>query len=289
MNHDDRSLERAARSWLDEGPTRAPDRAVEAALLHIQTTTQERDLRVPWRFNLMSTYARMAASIVVAVAIGAIGLWYVAGSGGQGTISPPASPSPTPALSPPATAIPTPTEGTASNFRLPFTYVLPDGPEFEFGPSSATYFEVRVPAWFEAGHPGGLIVQAIRSRPADPCDQASKVLPFVPRASLSVFDYLRTIPGVSVTNETSTTVDFSPARQATVVATPDADCPEIWAWAETTEPFIAGTVLRLVAFEVSSQRVVVTVFGEPENPTWPDLADGILASLRFQRGTPSPS
>ena len=35
---DDRSLERAARSWLEAGPTQAPDRAVEAALLPINTT-----------------------------------------------------------------------------------------------------------------------------------------------------------------------------------------------------------------------------------------------------------
>ena len=41
---DDRSLERAARSWLEVGPTQAPERAVEAALLRIQTTPQERDL-----------------------------------------------------------------------------------------------------------------------------------------------------------------------------------------------------------------------------------------------------
>ena len=30
---DDRSLERAARSWLESGPTQAPERAVEAASL----------------------------------------------------------------------------------------------------------------------------------------------------------------------------------------------------------------------------------------------------------------
>ena len=40
---DDRSLERAARSWLEVGPTEAPERAVEAALLRIDTTPQERD------------------------------------------------------------------------------------------------------------------------------------------------------------------------------------------------------------------------------------------------------
>ena len=52
---DDRSLERAARSWLENGPTEAPDRAVEAALLRIETTPQERDWHVPWRLPKMTT------------------------------------------------------------------------------------------------------------------------------------------------------------------------------------------------------------------------------------------
>ena len=59
---DDRSLERAARSFIEEGPTQAPDRAVEAALLRIQTTPQERDQRVPWRFPSMTTPARVAVA-----------------------------------------------------------------------------------------------------------------------------------------------------------------------------------------------------------------------------------
>src|SRR4051812_43004150 len=64
---DDRSLERAARSWIEIGPTQAPDRAVEAALLHIQTTPQERDLRIPWRLPRMITPARIATAAVIAV------------------------------------------------------------------------------------------------------------------------------------------------------------------------------------------------------------------------------
>ena len=50
---DDRSLERAARSWLESGPTEAPDRAVDAALLRIQTTRQDRVTPVPWRLPKM--------------------------------------------------------------------------------------------------------------------------------------------------------------------------------------------------------------------------------------------
>ena len=67
---DDRSLERAARSWLETGPTEAPDRAVEAALLRIQTTPQERDLRIPWRLPTMTTPARVAAAAVIGVLVG---------------------------------------------------------------------------------------------------------------------------------------------------------------------------------------------------------------------------
>jgi hypothetical protein len=95
---DDRTLERAARSWLEEGPTRAPDRAVDAALSRIQTTRQERDLRIPWRLPTMNRYLLpMAAALIVA--IGAVYL-----------ITRPAS-----NIGPPATATPAaPPSGPAS-------------------------------------------------------------------------------------------------------------------------------------------------------------------------------
>jgi hypothetical protein len=63
---DDRSLERAARSWIEVGPTRAPDHAVEAALARIQTTPQERDW-FPWRFPAMFTPARVTVAAVLGV------------------------------------------------------------------------------------------------------------------------------------------------------------------------------------------------------------------------------
>jgi Tol biopolymer transport system component len=67
---DDRSLERAARSWIESGPTQAPDRAVEAALLLVETTPQERDLRIPWRLPTMFTnrLAVVAAAVLVVAA-----------------------------------------------------------------------------------------------------------------------------------------------------------------------------------------------------------------------------
>ena len=67
MTHDDRSLERAARSWIEAGPTRAPDRAVEGALLQIETTAQERDLPVPWRLPTVTTPYRLVVAALIAV------------------------------------------------------------------------------------------------------------------------------------------------------------------------------------------------------------------------------
>jgi len=107
---DDRSLERAARSWLEDGPAEAPDRAVEAALLQIQTTTQERDWHVPWRKRPMTQNARLLAGVAaIAILLVAGALLLRPGSNnGVGVSSPTttASPSATPmasaAASPPA-------------------------------------------------------------------------------------------------------------------------------------------------------------------------------------------
>jgi len=93
--NDDRTLERAARSWVEEGPTRAPERAVEAALSRIQTTAQERDL-VPWRLPTMPRTARWVASLAAIAVVVAIGLYALRS---PSTVAPP-GPSPSPSLAP---------------------------------------------------------------------------------------------------------------------------------------------------------------------------------------------
>ena len=64
---DDRSLERAARSFIEPGPTRAPEAAVEQALDIIQTTRQERDLRILRRITTMTMATRVATAAVIGV------------------------------------------------------------------------------------------------------------------------------------------------------------------------------------------------------------------------------
>lgn len=106
---DDRSIERAARLWLEEGPTQAPDHAVRAALLEVQTTGQERRWPFPLggrRFHL--TMRTMAGIAVLAVVV--VGGAYLLRPGpgpGPASESPGPTSTPTPFTSPPPTASPT--------------------------------------------------------------------------------------------------------------------------------------------------------------------------------------
>lgn len=122
--NDDRTLERAARSFIEAGPTQAPERAVDAALLRIETTNQERALRIPWRLPTMTTPFRVATAAVIGVlAIG--GALFVLGGPGQTGVGGP-GPSPTPVVSvAPSTVPTTPATGSAEPSG---PLALPDGP-----------------------------------------------------------------------------------------------------------------------------------------------------------------
>jgi hypothetical protein len=111
--NDDRSLERAARSWLEEGPTQAPDRAVAAALARVQTTRQERDL-VPWRLPNMNGFSRAIAGMALIVAIVAIGVLIVRPGPNVGGPGATPTPSPTPVVTAPAAASPAATPSDAA-------------------------------------------------------------------------------------------------------------------------------------------------------------------------------
>src|SRR6478736_2131468 len=106
--NDDRTLERAARSWLEAGPTQAPDHAVEAALLVIQTTHQERDLWVPWRVRKMSTPARLAVA-AIAIAVVAVGGALILRPGSNSTVG-----GTTPTSTVPSSRAPSPTDDLAA-------------------------------------------------------------------------------------------------------------------------------------------------------------------------------
>jgi len=91
---DERTFERTARAWLELGTDHAPDRAVQSVLLAIQTTPQERDLRIPWRFPTVNTPLRVGVAAVIGLLLLGAGTFFLRGAGpGVGGSPPPASPS----------------------------------------------------------------------------------------------------------------------------------------------------------------------------------------------------
>ena len=106
----DLKFERALRDWLEDGSDRTPRPAIDAVLLAVKTTPQERDLRIPWRFFQMPALSRVtgvaAVALVAAVSVGGLLYLNAKGPGGPGISVPPS-----------ATAAPTgaPTAGPTSD------------------------------------------------------------------------------------------------------------------------------------------------------------------------------
>jgi Tol biopolymer transport system component len=149
--NDDRSVERAARSWIETGPTQAPDRAVERALLTIETTPQERDVRIPRRFTTMPIQARVAAAAVIGVLVVGGALMYL-GRGDRSDVGGP-SPSAAPPSSPnPAASAPNPAASLSlsSGYKDVKGWIVfehfgqaPDGSTTEFNPDNRMVWLVK--------------------------------------------------------------------------------------------------------------------------------------------------
>jgi hypothetical protein len=155
--NDERSFERTARAWLEPGANQAPDRAIQAVLLAIETTPQERDLRIPWRFPRMNKLVAVGlgtAAVVVALFVGSQLLGPPAPSGVGG--APPITPSPT-AVAPtaePSVPVPVPSSATDG--------YLPEGPFLvvdQGSPNAALSTTVSIPAsgWTSAPEFGGVV------------------------------------------------------------------------------------------------------------------------------------
>jgi heat shock protein HslJ len=97
---DHQGFEHAVNDWLAEGSDRTPKPAIDAVLLAVKTTPQERDLRIPWRNPNMATPLRLVAAIAIVAVIGFAGLTFLNprtdGIGGMPLATPTAAPTPTP-------------------------------------------------------------------------------------------------------------------------------------------------------------------------------------------------
>jgi len=68
---DDRGFERAVDDWLADGSDRAPKPAVNAVLLAVRTTSQDRVLRTPLRNLIITSPLPLVAAIAITLTLGA--------------------------------------------------------------------------------------------------------------------------------------------------------------------------------------------------------------------------
>jgi hypothetical protein len=231
MTHDDRSLERAARSWLEEGPKQAPDRVVESALSHIQTTTQERDL-VPWRLPKMNVFSRAVAGVAALAVVVAVGVFIA--RPGPGVGGPGATPTPTPAITALGTASPAPTPSDAACQLL-------------------TSDEVRA----ASGNPGlGAQPGAAGQEPTTSCIYTSGGGDIVARIDLTrpggavAFSAAKARPGMQVIAGLGADAVFDPAFGALYVGKGDS-------MAAITAGFLADTSDKKVAETSALARLLI--------------------------------
>lgn len=206
---DDRSLERAARAWLELGPSRAPDQAVETALRRIASTSQERAWPMPWRWPVRGRVVPVTAAILAVVVLVLGGTLLLQWRPAPGPISQP-TPSPSPSASPAASASPSgpvvPPLSQESRSRLyGYTVWYPQG--WRVTPAAEPWLLGTTVSW---GAPtvddlhGSDVRLSVASRQLDPGETAAQRLQSMVEAS-PICDAKRpSLDTVSVGGETGT-------------------------------------------------------------------------------------
>jgi hypothetical protein len=98
-------IDRLLRHWMDDGPTRMPDRIVDVVADRISVQRQRRSWRLPWRLP-MNSFVKLGAAVAAVLVVAVVG-WNLlpksSGPGGDPTPTPIPTPIPTPTGTPVAT------------------------------------------------------------------------------------------------------------------------------------------------------------------------------------------
>jgi hypothetical protein len=309
--NDDHDFEHAVREFLDEGSDRTPAATIDAVLLAVRTTPQERDLRIPWRTVPMSNPMRLVAAIAVIVVAGvaAFNLFGASpddggvGAGGEPSASPTPEPTSTPAPTAAASAA-VPEFPGVSDDVAPGTYLWAAGGAT---PADITF---TIPAgWMsrygiphkDRGGPGEIAVGnwIISNVYADPCQwQGSLLDPAVGPTVDDLATALVAQKGRNATAPTDVTLGGYPAKQVELSIPADLDratCDGgvIRTWVAPGEDTAlvndtenlgthAGQLNVVYIVDVDGDRLVVDTWHMPGTSA-ADLAelDAILASMRI--------
>jgi hypothetical protein len=265
--------------WLDDGPVSAP-REDLAAVLRGFPEIRQRSFIGPWRITMPTI--RFAVAAVIAIAVGALALAQILPS------VPSVGTQPTPGWQ---DRFPT---QSASAFARPFTYAIDPASGLELKEDAgATNYQFGV-----AGEPGPAVVvqhpdQGFR---LDPCSQAGGGVNPRPTAAEFVA-YIKTVPGLKVTELPPWTIDGRPTLGVDVQRQPDQSCPQHYLFAADDDwtccwPDDPTWTRRIWAMDVNGSLVLVaTPYSSTSKEARLELADSFVDTIHFEEsgGTPTAS
>jgi hypothetical protein len=284
MTNDD--FQRAARLWLDDGPTEVPDRVLDAALREIHTTRQRRAWRrVPGFLSTPRMRLGLAAAAVVVATLTGLGvLTSSVGIGGR-----PLAPSPQPTPTP--QTLDAPAEGpldagtyvTPHDFLAGVTFTVPSGWHAQVGGPYAVFLT-------RAAGESALTFQIVDRVFADPCAGSG---PLDPQPGPTVDDLataLAGLPGTQATTPVDVTISGYSGKQLTLTAPSSfAGCSltngsfRVWQLPlGATKDMRPGETSTISIVDVAGQRLVIDgAVNAGAGAQAHDELDSILASIRL--------
>jgi len=293
---DDREFRRATTDWLETGSDRTPPHAVDAVLLAVRSTRQERPLPVPWRPVPMQNIARVAVATAAVVAVAFAWLNFGPSNTGVGS---PAGPTATVVASPTPTPIPIPTGSstlgsplvsgaryiTTDPFPIRMSFVAPAGWTGNIGGPYAVLLSPQ-----DAASPLGFELSPQPFK--DPCKWDLGTMSPVPTTTDAIIAALSSQPGVVATAPASTTIGGRQAIKVTL-AGPDrtVTCTDghfsYWQLPLGLTEEVGQGMTATLYFVDNGDQPLVIVTDSMDAIRTPNLAETIqqvLDSIQFDQG-----
>jgi hypothetical protein len=272
MNDDDHAFERASREWLGEGSDRTPPATIDAVLLAVRTTPQERDLRIPWRTTPMSNPIRLVAAMAVIVVVGVAAFALFGRSPGVGGVSSPSptvtpqTPAPTPSAPPPTArlqpspfAIDTATWPSYTSGRYGFSIghpadwtVSPATGAWSFPRDATLYYQSPAEQFAAADGSIGAAAWSVAVKPGTTVDSwLQTYCPVAENNSPCAALQSHTVP-VSMDGHAGSLVRFNDDTQAFFLVNNRMYVVAIW----RPENFITGGISRLLEAYLSTMHLL---------------------------------
>jgi hypothetical protein len=298
----DRDMDRLLEQWLDDGPSVAPDRLIDAVSDRVWRQPQRPAWRVNWRDLHVSTTIKLAASaaviLVAVVSVAAI----ISRPNGPNIGGPDAAPSPTPWTAPPSASAP------SSGAPSTSPEVDPHSADYTIGTHAATIDGIAVSFFIPnqgwEPYQGFLIAKSIfgpqgaegivfwaafpDGLAADPCGSLRE--PIGVTADL-VAEAVAGDPGVDVlTAPVDVTVGGRPAKHVVVQVREDLGCDPgyFYNWKAQTGGALwpqtrAGDAIRVWVVDVDGALLFIGALTNPQaNANLEREIDQIVGSIQFE-------